>query len=83
MHWATQQGRAQRPQHRHPPCAQPVAPLRSCHGGRPWLTPRRGTAPAPPCKQGHPGGRTREEKRPHCFTCLVIRCPPASPLFAS
>jgi len=25
---ATQRGRAKRPQHRHPPCAQPVVPLR-------------------------------------------------------
>src|SRR4030095_3861307 len=33
--------------------------------------------------QGHPSSRTREEKRPHRFTYLVMRCLPASPLFAS
>src|SRR5262252_2148142 len=83
MHLATQRELAKCRQHRHSPRTQPVAPLRSCHGGRPRLTPRRGTDQAPPCKQGHPGGRTREEKRPNCFKFLVIRCPPASPLFAS
>jgi hypothetical protein len=35
-HVATQRGLAERPQHRHPPCAQPVAPLQE-----------RGTAQAP------------------------------------
>ena len=49
-------------QHRHPPCAQPVALLREGHGGRPRLPPRRGTAQASHREQGHPGGRTWEEK---------------------
>ena len=80
---ATPSGRAARPPHRPPPCAQPGAPMRECHGGRPRLPPRRGTAQAPHRTQGHPKGRTREEKRPNRFTFLVRRCPPASPLFAS
>jgi hypothetical protein len=80
--WRHREG-AERPPHRPPPCAQPVAPMRECHGGRPRLPPRRGTAQAPHRKQGHPRGRTREEKRPNRFTFLVMRCPPASPLFAS
>jgi hypothetical protein len=83
VHEATQRERAKRRQHRHPPRAQPVAPLRECHGGRPRLTPRRGTDQAPHREQGHPGGRTREEKRPNRFKFLVMRGPPASPLFAS
>jgi len=82
-HVATQRGRAERPQHRYPPCAQPVVPLRECHGGRRRLNPRRCTAQAPHRKQGHLSGSPREEQRPHRCTCLVMRCPPASPLFAS
>jgi hypothetical protein len=38
-----------------------------------------GTTPG----SGQTGGRTREEKRPNCFTFLVIRGLPISPLFAS
>jgi len=82
-HVATPRGRAERPPHRHPPRAQPVAPLRERHGGCPRLPPRRGTAQAPHREQGLPGGRTREGKRLKRFTCLVLRCPPALPLFAS
>jgi hypothetical protein len=43
---ATPRRRAARPPPRPPPCVQPVAPLWECHGGRPRLTPRRGTAQA-------------------------------------
>jgi len=75
-HMATQRGRTACPQHRHPPCARPIAPVCSCHSGRPRRPPRRGTAPAPHRAQGHLGGRTREEKRPHRIQCLVMRCPP-------
>jgi hypothetical protein len=53
---ATQRGRAERPQHHHPPRAQPVAPLRECNCRRPWLTPRRCTAQAPHRAQEQPGG---------------------------
>ncbi len=67
-HVATQRGRAERPPHRHPPRAQPVAPLRECHGRRPRLPPRSCTAQAPHREQGHPGSRTWEEKRPHRLT---------------
>src|SRR5262249_7619189 len=38
---------------------------------------------APHREQGHLGGSTREEQRLHRFTCLVLRGPPTSPLFAS
>jgi hypothetical protein len=41
------------------------------------------TDQAPHRKQGHPGGDPRAEKRLHRFTCLVMRGPPTSPLFAS
>ena len=82
-HVATQRGLVECPPHRHPPCAPPVAPLRYGHGGRPQLPLRRGTAQAPHRKEGHPGGRTREEQRPTRCTCLVRRGPPASPLVAS
>ena len=61
----------------------PLPPCGSVTGGRPRLPPRRGTAQAPHRTQGHPRGRTREEKRPNRFTFLVMRCTPASPLFAS
>ena len=40
MHVATQRGRVQRLQHRHPPRAQPVAPMPERHGRRPRLPPR-------------------------------------------
>ena len=39
-HWATHAGPAERPPHRHPPHAQPLAPVRQHHGQRPRLTPR-------------------------------------------
>src|SRR5207245_2222439 len=56
MHVATRRGLAERPQHRHPPRAQPVAPLRERHCRRPRLTPSRCTDQAPSRDQGHPGG---------------------------
>jgi len=37
--------------------------MREGHGGCPRLPPRRCTDAAPHREQGHPGGRTREEKR--------------------
>src|SRR6266581_6932987 len=52
VHVATQRGLAERPYHRHPPCAQPVAPMRECHGRRPRLPPRRCTAQAAHRDQG-------------------------------
>jgi len=66
-HVATQRGRTERRQHRHPPRAQPVAPLRERHGGRPRLPPRRCTEQSPHREQGHLGRRTRDEKRPNRF----------------
>ena len=72
MHLATQRALATWRQHRHSPRAQPVAPLRKRHGRRPPLTPRRGTPQARHREQGHPGDRTREEKRPKCFTFLAL-----------
>src|SRR6516225_207776 len=83
MHMATQRELAKCRQHRHSPRAQPVALLRERHCRRPRLTPGSGTEQAPHREQGHPGDRTREEKRPKRFTFLVLRWPPASPLFAS
>jgi len=83
VHVATQSGCAKRLQHRHPPRAQPVAPMRERHCRRLQLTPRSGTAQVPLREQGYPGGRTREEKQSKRFTFLVMRCPTASPLFAS
>jgi len=58
-HGATQRGFAARPQPRHPPYAQPVAPLRECHDGRPRLTPRSGADQGLLRAQGYPGGRTQ------------------------
>jgi hypothetical protein len=39
--------------------------MREGHGRRPRLTPWRCTDTAPHCEQGHPRGRTREEKGPN------------------
>src|SRR5438132_9281489 len=39
-HWVTHGGPAERPQHRHPPHAPPVAPVLQHQGRRPRLTPR-------------------------------------------
>jgi len=83
VHVATQRELAKWRQHRHPPRAQPVAPLRERHCRRLRLTPGSGTEQAPHREQGHPGDRTREEKRPKRFTCLVLRRPPAESIFAS
>jgi hypothetical protein len=71
VHVAPQRGLAKRLQHRHPPHAQPVAPLRERHCRRPWLPPRRGTAQAPLSRSrdtpvAHTGGATPQS--PHHFT---------------
>src|SRR2546428_1040324 len=55
VHVATQRGLAKRPQHRHPPRAQPVAPIRERHCRRPRRPPRRGTDQAPYPDKGPPG----------------------------
>ena len=83
VHVATQRGRAKRIQHRHPPRAQPVAPLRERPCRRPRLPPRRCTDQAPYRDQGHPGGAHGRRNDPITSQCLVMRCPPVSPLFAS
>ena len=64
-HWATPEGPAERPQHCHPPHAQPLAPVRPHQGRRPRLTPRGCTDPTRPSDEGQPCGRLREEQRPH------------------
>ena len=64
-HWATHEGPAERTQHRHPPHAQPLAPVRQHHGRRPRLTPRGCTDQTPPSDAGHPCGRIREAQRHH------------------
>jgi len=53
------------------------------HGGRPRWPPRRGTDAALFCEQGHPRGRTREEKGLKRFKSHAIRYTPAAPLFTS
>ena len=83
VHVAIQRGRAKRPQHRHPPRAQPVAPLRERHCRRPRLPPRRCTAQAPSRDQGQPGGAHGRSNDPIASPFHVMRCPPVSPLFAS
>jgi hypothetical protein len=83
VHVATQRGRAKRLQHRHPPRAQPVAPLRERHCRRPRLPPRRGTDQAPSRDPGHPGGAHGRRNVPIASPCHGMRCPPVSPLFAS
>jgi hypothetical protein len=65
--------RALSPSH---PCGSVTAGVHGC-------PPRRGTDQAPHREQGHPGSCTREEQRSQRFTCLVMRGPPAFPLFAS
>src|SRR4029453_12199360 len=64
VHAAAQRGLAERPQHCHPPRAQPVAPMRLCHGRRPRLPPRRDAAQALHRDKGHPGGHTWEWNAP-------------------
>ena len=83
VHVATQRGRAKRIPHRHPPHVQPVAPMRERHCRRPRLNPRRGTEQAPSRDQGHPGGAHGRGNDPITSPCLVMRCSPVSPLFAS
>ena len=83
VHVATQRGLAKRTQHRHPPPAQPVAPMRERPCRRPRLTPRRCTDQAPYRDQGHPGGAHGRRNDPIASPFHEMRCPPVSPLFAS
>jgi len=83
VHVATQRGLAKRIHHRHPPRAQPVALMRKCHCRRPRLPPRSGTDHAPSRDQGQSGGAHGRGNDPIASPCLVRRCPPVSPLFAS
>ena len=64
-HWATHAGPAECPPYRHPPHAQPLAPVRQHHRRCPRLTPRGCTDPIPPSDEGQPCGRLREEQRHH------------------
>ena len=80
---ATQKGLAKRRQYRHPPRAQPMAPMRERHCRYPRMPPRRGTDQAPYRDQGQPGGAYRRRNDPIALQFHVMRCPPASPLFAS
>src|SRR5712691_6146371 len=64
-HWATHAEPAERTQHRHPPHAQPLAPVRQHQGRRPRLPPRGCTEQTPPSDEGQPCGRIREEQRHH------------------
>ena len=83
VHVAIQRGRAKRLQHRHPPRAQPVAPMRERHRRRPRLPPRRGTDQAPSRDQGQPGGAHGRSNDPIASPFYGMRCPPVCPLFAS
>jgi hypothetical protein len=83
VHLATQRGLAKRRQHRHPPHAQPVAPMREHHCRRPRLPPRSCTDQAPSRDQRQSGGTHGRSNAPIASPCLVRRCPPFSPLFAS
>ena len=58
----------------------PPSAVRSARRTRAGVSQRASTADR---EQGHPGGCTREEKRPQRITCLVMRCSPVSPIFAS
>ena len=68
VHAAAQRGLAERPQHCHPPRAQPVAPVWQPHGRRPRLPLVGRTDQAPPREQSASGGRTRAEPRHHRST---------------
>ena len=83
VHVATQRGLAKRLPHRYPPCAQPVAPMRQHHCGRPRLPPRSCTAQAPSRDQGQLGGAHGRRNDPIASQCHGRRCLPVSPLFAS
>jgi CBS domain-containing protein len=82
-HVATQRGLAKCLHHCHPPCAQPVVPMRERHCRRPRLTPRRGTDQAPSRNQGPPGGAHGRSNAPIPSPFHGMRCPPVCPLFAS
>ena len=64
-HWATHEGPAERPPHRHPPHVQPLAPVRQPRDRRPRLTPRGCTDHTPPSNEGPPCCCRREEQRHH------------------
>ena len=81
--WPHRAGRAKHRQHRHPPRAQPVAPLRERHRRRPRRPSRRCTDPAPSCDQGQAGGAHARRNDPIAAPCRGMRCSPVSPLFAS
>src|SRR5229473_615617 len=83
VHLATSRGRAKRLQHRHPPRAQPVAPMRERHCRRPGLTPRSCTDQAPYRDQGQPGGAHGRRNDPIASPFHGMRCPPVYPIFAS
>jgi hypothetical protein len=90
VHVATLDGFATRIQYRHPPRAQPVAPLRERHCRGPRLPPRRCTAQALSRPQGQPGGAPGRQQQPHrlpmprhalptrfsSFCLLVMASPP-------
>jgi hypothetical protein len=82
VHVTTQRGLAKCLQHRHPPCAQPVAPMRQCHRRRPRLTRRSCTAQTPFHDQRQPSGAHGRRNDPIASPCLVMGCLPVSPLFA-
>jgi hypothetical protein len=82
VHVATQRGRATRLQHRQPPRAQPVAPMRERHCRHPRLTPRCCTAQALSRDRNNPVTHGRRNG-PIVSQCHRMRGPPASPLFAS
>jgi probable HAF family extracellular repeat protein len=73
----------ERIQHRHPPRAHPVAPMRERHCRRPRLPPRCCTDQAPYRAQGQPGGAHGGSNDPIASPFHGMRCPPASPIFAS
>ena len=83
VHLATQRGLAKRIQHRHPPRAQPVAPLRERHCRCPRLPPRSCTDQAPYRDLGHPGGAHRRRNDPIASQFHGMRCQPVYPIFAS
>jgi hypothetical protein len=82
MYVATQRGRAKRLQHRQPPRAaqgaQAGASLQTSTADPEELH-RSGTL----LRLGQPGGRHGRRNDPIASSCLVMRCPPVSPLFAS
>ncbi len=76
-------GRAKRLHHRHPPRAQPVAPLQEPPCRRPRLPPRRCTDQAPSRAPRQPGGAHGRRNAPIASPFHGMRCLLVSPLFAS